>query len=72
MLAIQRFFIEFPAHSLRWIPRKQNRSAHNLAKWAAISTCFGFLSVRHVPVAIFNSDLLWVVAGFILAYKINK
>lgn len=36
MGSIRRFFSDPDLHSLAWIPRKRNRLAHRLAKWAAL------------------------------------
>lgn len=58
MLDIRLFFSDHVEHSLAWIPRRHNRCALRLAKWAASSGSFGFLSASSFPSCILVSELL--------------
>ncbi|KAB1199595.1 hypothetical protein CJ030_MR0G020163 [Morella rubra] len=55
---IRRFFSMHAPHSLCWIPRRQNKLAHRLAKWAASAVVYGFISLSAIPAHVFCCDCL--------------
>ncbi|KAB1219516.1 hypothetical protein CJ030_MR3G012312 [Morella rubra] len=55
--AIEDLLKRFPDWQIRWIPRKANRMAHLLAKWAASSGEEGVIPLDTTPVFVKFCDL---------------
>lgn len=48
-----------PGCSLVWVPRKQNRLAHKIAKWAASTCQFDRLLLNAIPPSVLNCVLMY-------------
>ncbi|KAB1202327.1 hypothetical protein CJ030_MR8G019140 [Morella rubra] len=67
LVSIRRHFSDHSSHSLTLIPRRRNRLAHQLTKWAAATCSFGFCPVVSIPVAIVIVDSVggWLVFPYL-------